>query len=379
MRSTSSPGVYANGQTLALIDTSTLTESGGPSVAATLTGKSSGGATLYGANQDRRAGRLDRHNRGHQLQPDTSALKRHYRHCRNAGTNGAVVLTDSGTISESGAGVIDAGSLAGSAGGAVTLLGANKFAILGAFFTDVTSVAITDKTAVTINGLVNTGSLALTDTSTIAEGSGGAIDTASFSGSSSGGATLTGANAITAITGYTDTAGAISLDDTSALNITGVINNGTKTLTLIDTGGAISEGSAGVIDTGTFTGSSNGGAALTGANKFGTLGAYSDAGANASVALPEGQALGVNGPVTVANGAISRTTAAGSLTVAGAVTAKTLTIVTPVKALETAAGAITVTTINVTAGTGITLTSPLNAIVNIGVDTTTSGSNTITK
>ena len=263
-------GVYANGQTLTLIDTSTITETGGPIVAATLTGKSSGGATLNGANQIGALGAWT-DTTGAISFNDTSALA--ITGIVNAGTNG-VVLTDSGTISESGAGVIDAGSLAGSAGGAVTLLGANKFAILGAF-TDVTSVAITDKTALSITGLVDTGSLALVDSSTIAE-SGGSIETGSFSGSSSGGATLTGANQIAAVTSYTDTDGAISLNNSGPLAITGVINNGTKSLTLTDSG-AITEGSAGAIDTGTFAGSSVGGATLTGANKFGTLGAFTDA------------------------------------------------------------------------------------------------------
>ena len=92
-------------------------------------------------------------------------------------------------------------------------------------------------------------------------------------------------------------------------------------------------------------------------------------------------ALTVAGPINTGASDISLTTTGtgNDMTITGSVqTSGTLTLVTSGAANETNTGAIIANTLNVTAQTGISLTSPLNMISHIGKDKTKSGPNNIT-
>jgi hypothetical protein len=80
----------------------------------------------------------------------------------------------------------------------------------------------------------------------------------------------------------------------------------------------------------------------------------------------------------VDSGAVTLATTAGDLVVNAQVSAGTVTLETAGRAKETAIGALDTSLLNVTAQTGVTLTSTLNAIGAVGVDTPGSGPNLIT-
>jgi len=145
----------------------------------------------------------------------------------------------------------------------------------------------------------------------------------------------------------------------------------------LTSGGALT--ASGKLEAASLTGAANGAVTLTGANQIGTLGAFTDGTSGATFSFTDGQALSVTGPVTVASGSVSLTTTTGNINVAGPITTKTLTLVSAGQALETTSGAVKVTTINVTAKTGINLDSTSNLIGAIGTDKTNSGTNVIDK
>ena len=211
------------------------------------------------------------------------------------------------------------------------------------------------------SALTATGStVTLTSTAgTINEGGKGVITAATVTGSSTGGATLTGANLFDSLGGFTNTGvGNVSITDdkASGLTVAATVDAGAgNTLTLTTTSGGpltlsaglsanggavdlVSAGAlaqtAGVITTGTLTGSSIGGATLTGANLFAILSGFANTGTgNVSIADAEGTGLTVVGSVNagpgnslaLANSAGALSQTAGTLTTGRDLTLSALT------------------------------------------------------
>jgi hypothetical protein len=208
--------------------------------------------------------------------------------------------------------------------------------------------------------------------------------------------TLNAANVFTNLGAFT-TGGnyAFSLTDAHDLTVTGAVNAGTGALTLTTTGSGndiivnntlhggtvklasaatIASNSSGKITATTLTGSSHGTVTLNAANKVTNLGAFTTN--NGGFALTDAQALTVTGAANTGTGTLSLKTTSGNLTLKALVTAKTTTLISAAKALESGAGAIHTTTLNVTAVTGIIL-SGANVITHIGTNHTGSGTDII--
>ncbi len=87
------------------------------------------------------------------------------------------------------------------------------------------------------------------------------------------------------------------------------------------------------------------------------------------------------GPADAGTGNLSLTTVGRghNIVIDNTISGHVATLISAGKANETTAGAIIIDTLNVTAQTGITLTSPSNNITTLGTDTTASGPNNITQ
>ena len=92
----------------------------------------------------------------------------------------------------------------------------------------------------------------------------------------------------------------------------------------------------------------------------------------ALAALTAANALSITGAINAGTGTLKLKTTSGTLTLKALVTAGTATLISAAQALESGAGAIHATTLNVTAVTGIYL-SGANVITTIGTNHTTSG------
>ncbi|MGH7070722.1 MAG: beta strand repeat-containing protein, partial [Acetobacteraceae bacterium] len=152
-------------------------------------------------------------------------------------------------------------------------------------------------------------------------------------------ADLTGNNAIGTLSGFTVTAGSLSLTDTEPLNIIGTLSAVGNTVSLAITG-SLSEGSAGSIDAGTLTGSSTS-ATLNNANTIDTLGAFSASSGGFSLTEAAGQALSVTGAVsgqTIALTADWIAIGSGGSLDAGTGGAAMLVTASPAQALDLIAG-----------------------------------------
>jgi hypothetical protein len=142
----------------------------------------------------------------------------------------------------------------------------------------------------------------------------------------------------------------------------------------------ITESSAGDIDATKLEGSSVGSAKLTSAkNTITDLSTFTTGGNNA-FELTDDHALTVDGKVTAGTGTLDLTTTGTkhNLAIDSAITGGTVNLVTTGEATESSAGAITASLLNVTAGTGIELTSTKNKIKKLGTDKTTTGQNKVT-
>ena len=147
----------------------------------------------------------------------------------------------------------------------------------------------------------------------------------------------------------------------------------------LNVAGQIGSNNAGKITTGSLSGASSGAVDLEAKNQVGTLGSFSTGGG--AFTFSDNTALTVAGPINTGASDISLTTTGtgNDMTITGSVqTSGTLTLVTSGAANETNTGAIIANTLNVTAQTGISLTSPLNMISHVGKDKTKSGPNNIT-
>lgn len=135
---------------------------------------------------------------------------------------------------------------------------------------------------------------------TLNQNSAGIITTTYFSGSSVGNATLSANNVIAELAGFTTSNGALTLNDTEALIVTGAVNTGSGNLSLttsagnsmtlyasltgatvdLVSGGALGQNGNGIITATTLTGSSVDRVTLTAQNVITDLGdftVYNDA------------------------------------------------------------------------------------------------------
>ena len=312
-----------------------------------------------------------------------------------------VTLNSAGTITQNSSGVLSAKTLRGSSVGAVTLSDpTNAIGNLGPFASGNGNFTLDDADALSIVGALNvgTGTLDLVDASTIGQDSSGIITATTLEGSSLGATTLTAANRISDLGAFT--AGGLSLTDAASLTIDGTVNGGSHSITLKTTGtghnltldGALDDAghtvtltsarsitgnSAGIVTASTLTGSSSGTTTLTDANAITHLGAFSTA--NHSFALSDARALTVDGAVDAGTGDLALTTtgAGNNLAINAHVTGHTINLTSGGKVTESSAGAVLAHLLNVSANTGITLTSTSNDITSVGTDHTNSGSNTI--
>jgi hypothetical protein len=289
-----------------------------------------------------------------------------------------VTVTSLGTIAATGA-TITAGTLTGSsAGGASFDNTSNAIGTLGPFSnTGAGAITVADGEALTVTGAVSIGTGTLTLTSAGAISADGATITAgTLAGSSAGGASFGNtSNAIGTFGPFNDTAnGGVTLADSRALTVSGVVSLGTGTLSLTSTG-AIS-GNGATITAGTLTGSSVGGASFDNAsNAIGTFGSFSNTGGGVTVADAEG--LTVTGVVSIGTGTLT-------LTSAGAISADGATITAGTLAGSSAGGASFDNTSNAigtfgpfadTAGGNVTLTDgealTVTGAVSVGAGTLT--------
>ena len=219
----------------------------------------------------------------------------------------------SGTISQSGAGTITAGTLTGAAQGSVALIGANAIANLGDFAAEGFS-------------LTNAGAL------TVAAGS-----------------TVDGGDSTMLKTG-----GDLTIDG----NVAG-------TLTSLVSSGAITEGSAGTITAGILTGSAAHAAQLTGHNTIDNIGNFKANG----LSLTNGQALTVLAGATVdggANTALTVTGSGGNLAIDGTLKGTNIKLVASGSIGEGAQGSLQAGTLTGSSTGSTTLTGANNAVANLG-------------
>ena len=425
----SGSGLFVNGQlsaggTIALNPSGGITENAfGALLASSLTGSSVGGASMaQSANQFATLTSFSNTGGGPVSLTDGSALSiggltdtggnisvndtgaLGVTGLVNAGVH-VLKLVATGSVTESGSGAVDAGYLTGGGAGGVGLAGANLVGRIAGFTnTGAGGFSLADGETLAVTGAVNSGTGDLTLTTTgashglyvsapltagatltltsggqITENGSGAILATTFSGASVGGANLAlAANQFGSLSTFTDTGGGnVSIADSSSLSITGLVSIGSGQLTLTDTG-SVSETGAGAIDAGHLAGGAATGASLNGANLVSHLNGFTVSGTG-DLSLTDGQTLDVVAPVSVNNGTLSLTTTAGNIDFQGSVSANAVNLVSAAQALEFSTGAIATGLLNVTAQTGILLTSSNNNITAVGTDSTTTGPNKINK
>ncbi|HEX4504652.1 MAG TPA: YDG domain-containing protein [Alphaproteobacteria bacterium] len=360
-------GLAASSDTVTLSSTGTITQTGGIINAATLTGNSVGGAALTGSNvvgafesfANTGSGAIAFTNTalgtnvGGITTPGDLTLTVAgvtIDGSLTAGASKTLTITASGAIDQTG-GIVTAGTLTGTAGGAVsmdknnavgTLAISNSGAASGNIsFTDTVALTLSDNESVnnltiktttgagiTVTGHVHAGiGVTLDSAGTIVESGSGFVESgASFSGSSVGGADLGGANLDDSFESFTNTGGGDITYKNTAIDasIGGISTSGDLTLTFagarID--GSLTAGAAktltldssgtvgqllGTVTAGTLTGSSVGGMTFKTATLT-NFGAWTDTGVGSTgISLTNSQALTITGALST-----------GSLTVAAA-------------------------------------------------------------
>jgi hypothetical protein len=236
----------------------------------------------------------------------------------------------------------------------------------------------------------------------------GVVTAPTLTGTSVGGASLTGNNQVAALGPFTDTgagSAGVAFIDARALNTAGTVSSasGPVALTTSGTGSTLTLGAAvtatgstvtlttagagsnltldapvtaadnvaldsagtidqtgGVITAASLTGTSVGGANLPGQNLVPTLGAFSDTGADSTgIAFTDAQALGTSGTVSSVSGPVTLTTTGGgsNLTLGAAVTAAGNTVtLDSAGTIDQTAGMITAATLTGVSVGGTSLT-----------------------
>ncbi|RAN82218.1 hypothetical protein B5P43_11205, partial [Bacillus sp. SRB_336] len=299
-----------SGNTTTLKSAGAISEgAGGSLVAGTLAGQSTGATTLNGTNH---VGALGNFSAANFALTNAQALTVSGPVNGGASTtltttagdlaiNGALsgtttTLHSAGAITEGAGGNITANLLTGHSIGNATLDGNNHINTLGSFTSDFSltngqtltvvgpldggpSVALTTTAGdLIINGAINGTTTTLKSAGTISQGAGGSITANTLTGQSGGATTLTGANHIGTLGGFT--AASFGLTSAQALTVDGPVNGGSSTTltttagglsingavsgtqTTLNSAGAISEGSGGLITAATLSGSAAGGTTL---------------------------------------------------------------------------------------------------------------------
>jgi filamentous hemagglutinin family protein len=338
-------------------------------------------------------------------------------------TDSGVDLASAGAISEGTGGKIDTSSLSVTAGGAVSLNNTGNtidaltattggdidiadsdgltVSALDAGSNNITITMVASGEDITLNGELDGGEVQLTSAGTITETSTGEIHATSLTGASSGAVQLNNAgNEIANLGSFTtNSTDDFSLTDDADLTVTGAVDVGSHNINLmtistgaitlnaaldagtvsLDSADTITEGSSGAIVASTLTGYSLGAVDLSSNNNLvESLGAFSTNNHD-DFALVDEQALSVSGAVNAGTHDVSLTTTSGDIAIDGELEAGTVDLTSAGEATESSSGTIVASLLNVTAQTGISLTSSNNNITTIGTDMTTSGPNDITQ
>jgi filamentous hemagglutinin family protein len=334
-----------------------------------------------------------------------------------------VDLASAGTITEGDSGKINTVSLSvmaggfvslndpanlitavsGTANGTVSIIDKDSLTV-GAIDAGSRNIAITTVAsgkAMTLNGELDGGEIDLTSASTITETSIGEIHAAALTGSSSGAVQLNNAdNQLAELEVFTTNgAGDFSITDDADLAVVGTVAVGSHGINLttlsigaitldaaldagtvsLDSAGAITENDAGAVVASTLAGYSVSAVDLSSNNNLvGSLGVFSTNN-HGDFTLVDGQTLDVSGAVNAGSHNISLTTASGDIAIDGELEAGTVNLMSAGQANESSSGAIVASLLNVTAQTGISLTSSNNNITAIGTDATASGPSNITQ
>ena len=385
----------ASGKTVTLTSSGTISQTGGIITAGALTGSSIGGAVIDRAN----AVGIFNFSNGGPVGSDLDFTDAVAVTVSGAASTNNVVLTtttgagirltgtvhgganvrlvSAGKIVESGGGFIETGAIFnGSAVGGATLTGNNAVDAFENFTNTVSgdisfkNIAVNAEVAgiatpgnltliapgVQIAGNLTAGSgktVTLTVAGAITQLSGTVIAANLLTGSSIGGAVLTGDNQVNVLGSFSDTGlgntTGLSFSDMRALRVgagatvssTGAVGLSTfggtgSTLSLngnvsasgnmvtLNSAGAITQAAAGIVTAGTLTGSSVGGATLSGANLVTSLASFTNSGSG-QLSVTDAQSLATTGPVSSA-GSLTLTTTTGNLTLGGDVTASSGTV-----------------------------------------------------
>jgi len=402
-----------------LTDTGTLGESGaGLIMGRAVTGSSGGGTTLNGANEVSDLDAFTNTGAGGfaftdavsltvagpvkagsgNLTLTTTGATGNIAIKQTVTSGGTIDLVSVGTIRQSNAGIITAGTLAGSSAGSTTLVAANQIGSLGTFTNTGGKFSLTDDQALTITGTLDVGTheATLKDTGILGESGAGLIEAGILRGTSAGGATLNGANTIADLDGFVNTgAGGFALTDGSTLTVDATVNAGTGSLALTTTStgsnididkaitadgsvdlvsaGKILQSTAGIVSAGTLTGSAAGTTTLNSANRIMNLGSFVNTGGN--FALADDRSLTITGTVNTGSDDLTLQVTSGDLIVNAALDGHTVTLGSTTGEVD-GTGAITAALLNVVADKGIDLTGA-NQIAALGADQTNSGPNVI--
>ncbi|MDA8050392.1 MAG: hypothetical protein M0002_10355, partial [Rhodospirillales bacterium] len=276
----------AGAATVLLTSTGAATENGGSITAGFLSG-SLASAILGGANNIAAIGSFTA--RGGLNLTDGQALT--ISSALDIGTAAASFAISGGSLGETGAGLLTAGTLSGSAALVSLANTTNVVGTLGAITAPGGLTLATDP-GLTISGLVDTaaGVIDLTSQGSIAEVSGGTLIAGELIGAADN-ASFANENTVAALGSFT-ALGGFTLADGGSLALLAPLDAGTADVVLIG-GAAVSEPS-GSIDAGTLAADVQS-ANLPGRNTIATLGAFSTPGA---LLLTDAAPLAVAGPVT---------------------------------------------------------------------------------
>ncbi len=303
----------------------------------------------------------------------------------NVGAGTLGLFSSNGITEAVPGGVLKAGTLTGTvSAGSATLLSGNSISNIGAFTVSSGNLTLNNAIGLNVSGLVHATDIELSGTS-LTETTGTLTATALSTGAGdfTGNVSLTGANSINTLGGFTLSAGTLTLDDTGLLTVDGPVNAPITTLSAqtmaiagtisastglaLESTGAIFETLAGFIATPSLTSGGTtiaGNVSLASSNSIATLASFTT---NSDLTLHDGGALTVAGPVSTSNATLS----ADGITFTGGIGATILSLASGGGISETS-GIIHAATLT---GTSATIVSLLNAntISTLGGFSVTSG------